>query len=106
MVERAIEALRDVSGLVKRQKKDSLLGKVREALGGEGGAEGQGQMSEAEVARYLLDDQWLVWYELEQRGILVRRTSVLAVPRLLVADLLAFVRCQHGNPGVGAVTAA
>ena len=71
VVERAIEAFRDVSGLVKLQKGDSLLGKVREALESMGGAGGQGQMSEREVARYLFDDQGLVWYELEQRGILV-----------------------------------
>ena len=30
-----------------------------------------------------------------------KRTSVLPVPRLLVADLLALVHCQHGHPGVG-----
>ena len=58
-------------------------------------------MSEGEAARYLLDDQGLVWYELEQRRILIRRTSVRAVPCVLVADLLTLVHCKHGRPGVG-----
>ena len=101
VVERAIAALRDVPGLVRLQKGDTLLSRVREALGGESEQGGQSKMSEGEAARYLLDDQRLVWYELEQRGIPVRRTSVLAVPRSLVADLLALVHCQHGHPGVG-----
>ena len=101
VVDRAIAALGDVPGLVRMQRGDALLGKVGAALGGEGGPGGRGQMSEGKAARYLLDDQGLVWYELEQRGILVRRTSVLAVPRVLVADLLALVHCQHGHPGVG-----
>ena len=35
VVERAISALRDVPGLVMRQKEYPLLGKVTEALGGE-----------------------------------------------------------------------
>ena len=100
MVERDIDALRDVPGLVRLQKNDSLLGKVREAIGGEGGTTGRGRLGEKEVARYLLDDQGLVWYELERRGILARRMSVLAVPRGLVADLLSLVHCQHGHPGV------
>lgn len=46
-------------------------------------------MSERKVARYLLDDQDILTYELEQRGILVRYTSVLVVPHVLIADLLA-----------------
>lgn len=58
-------------------------------------------MSEGDAARYLFDDQVWVLYEQEQRGILVRGSSVLAVPRLLVADLLALVHCQRGHPGVG-----
>ena len=51
--------------------------------------------------RYLLDDQELVWYEVEQSGILARSTWVLAVPGVLVADLLVLVHCQHGHPKVG-----
>ena len=35
VVERVIDALRDVPGLMRRQKDDPLDGKVREALGGE-----------------------------------------------------------------------
>ena len=82
VVEHAMDALRDVPGLVKLQKEDSLLGQVKIVLEEEGGAAGQQQLSEAEVARYLLDDQSLVRYELEERVILVRRKSALAVPRL------------------------
>ena len=77
-----MDALRDVPGLVKLQKEDSLLGQVKSVLEEEGAAAGQQQLSEAEVARYLLDDQSLVRYELEERVILVRRKSALAVPRL------------------------
>ena len=58
-------------------------------------------MGEKEVARYLLDDQDFVWYEVEQSGILTWRTSVLAVPAVLVRDVLALVHCHHGRPGVG-----
>ena len=57
-----MDALRDVPGLVKLQKEDSLLGKVRSVLEGEVGTAGREQLGEAEVARYLLDDQGLVWY--------------------------------------------
>ena len=99
-MKRTIDAFRDVPGLVRLQKNDPLLGKVREALGGEGGTTRRRRLGEKEVVRYLLDDQGLVWYELEQRGILARRTSVLTVPRGLVADLLALVHCQRGHPGV------
>ena len=101
VADRAIAALGDVPALVRMQRGDSLLGKVREALGGERRPGWRGQMSEGEVARYLLDDQELVWYEVEQRGILVRRTSVRAVPCVLVADLLGLVHCKHGNHSIG-----
>ena len=40
-------------------------------------------------------------YELEQRRILARCMLFLAVPCLLVADLLALAHSQHGHPGVG-----
>ena len=81
--------MRNVLGLVKLQKEDSPLGQVRSVLEGKRGAAGQGPLSEAEAAICLLDDQCLVWYELEQRTILVRRTSDLPIPRILVPDLLA-----------------
>ena len=50
-------------------------------------------MGEKEVVRYLLDDQDLVWHEVEQSRLLTRRTSVLAVPGVWVADVLASVHC-------------
>ena len=58
-------------------------------------------LGEKEVVRYPLDDQDLVWYEVEQSGILARRTSILAVPGVWVADVLTLVHRQHGHPGVG-----
>ena len=51
-----MDALRDVPGLVKLQKEDSLPGKVKRELEGEGGAAGQEQLSEADVAMYFIDD--------------------------------------------------
>ena len=45
VVERAIKALLDVPGLVKRQKGDSPLREVRKAFESVGGAGGQGQIS-------------------------------------------------------------
>ena len=46
VVKRTIDAFRDVPGLVRLQKNDPLLGKVREALGGEGGTTGRGRLGE------------------------------------------------------------
>ena len=86
---------------MRLQKEGPLLGKVREALGGEVET-GQGErMGKKEMVRYLLDDQDLVWYEVEQSGILARRTSAVVVPGVLVAYVLALVHCQHEHPGVG-----
>ena len=101
VVERAVDALRDVPGLVRLQKEDALLGKDREARGGEGETRGGELRGETEVVRYLTDDQNLVWHEVEQSGVLSRPTSVLAVPGVWVADVLALVHCQHGYRGVG-----
>ena len=78
---------------MRRQKEGPLLGKVREALGGEVETGRGERMGETEVARYLLDDQDLGWCEVEQSGILTWRTSVLDVLAFLVADVLAFVHC-------------
>lgn len=84
---------------VRLQKGDVILGMVRRALGGGERPGEQSEMGEREAARYPLDDQGLVWFELAQRGILVRRTSVLAAPRLLVADFLALAHCHTDTPG-------
>ena len=43
VVDRAIAALGDVPGLVRIQRGDGLLGKVREALGGEKRPGGEGR---------------------------------------------------------------
>ena len=80
MVKRDIDALRDGPGLVRRQKEDPLLGNVREALVGEVETRRGERIGGKEVARYTFDDQDLVWYEVDQSGILSRRTSVIAVP--------------------------
>ena len=57
-------------------------------------------MTKEVVSRYLIDDQSLLWLEMERRAPLVRRTLVLAIPSCLVSDLLALIHCQHGHPGV------
>ena len=101
VVERAIDVLRDVPGMVRQQKNDPLLVQATEALGGENGTTGRGRLGEKEVTRYFLDDRGLEWYKLEQRGILARRTLVLAVPRGLVPNSLGLVNCQSRHPRVG-----
>ena len=99
VLERAFDALPDVPGLMRKQTEAPLFGMVREALGGKGETRGGERMVEKKIVRYLVDDQDLVWYELEQGGILTWRTSVLAVPGVWVADVLAFVHCQHAPRG-------
>ena len=97
VVERAIDALRDFSGLMRRKKEDPLFVRVGEALGGE--VETRGRERMGEVVRYILDDQYLLWYEVELSGMLPRRTSIVAVPGILVADVLVLVHCQNGRQG-------
>lgn len=70
-----------------------------------GGLGRQGQMSEGKATRYLIDHQGLVWFEQEQREIVVKHPLVQAVLRLLIADLFALVDCQHGRPGVSSTLA-
>ena len=48
--------------MVRRQKEDPLLGKLRETLGGEVETRRGERVGEKKVVRYLLDDQDLVWY--------------------------------------------
>ena len=57
-------------------------------------------MTKEVVNRYLIDDESLLWLEMERSATLVRRTSVLAIPSCLVSDLLALIHCHHGHPGV------
>lgn len=90
VIERVIEALRDVPVLVRRQTDNPLIGKIREALGGQGGIVGGERARYREVASYLRDGQDLVGYDLEYRGILERRKSVLVVPRSYDSRLACF----------------
>ena len=64
-----------------------------------GGTSEQEGLADAELSKYLVDDQNLLWLECECVGVSARKTSVLAVPQCLVPDLLASGNCQHGHPG-------
>ena len=75
VVERAIDALRDVPGFMRRQKENPFHFKVMGALGGELETKLGERMGEKEAARYILDNQDLVWFEVELSGIRTRRTS-------------------------------
>ena len=71
--------MHDVPSLMRQQKENTLLGNIRE-LGGEVDERGGQWMGKKEAVRYRFDSQDLEWYEVEQREIPGRRTSVLAVP--------------------------
>ena len=57
-------------------------------------------LTDAELKKYLIDNQSLLWLECERIGVFARKMSVLAVPQCSVPDLLALVHCQHGHLGV------
>lgn len=101
VIERAIQALRDVPRLARMQQEDMFLGKVEQVLGTAVGASGPVGLEEEDIALYELDDQRLVWYEVGSSNFFEKRTLVLVVPRVLVANLLGLVHCQHDHhPGV------
>ena len=52
-----------------------------------GGTSEQEGLADAELSKYLVDDQNLLWLECECVGVSARKTSVLAVPQCLVPDL-------------------
>ena len=88
VIERAIRSLQDVPRLVRMQEADPFLNKVRQSLFGQGEIAGMDGLTKKVVNRYLVDDQSLLWLEMERNATLVRRTSALAIPSCLVSDLL------------------
>ena len=93
MIQRALQALRDVPHLVRIQTSDPFLGKVRRALCSQRGASEQKDLTDTDMNRCLIDDQSLLWLEIELSGALVGRTAVLAIPSCLVSDMLALIQC-------------
>ena len=77
MIERAIQSLQDVPRLVEMQEEDPLLGKVRRVLGSRECTRGQEGLTDAELSKYLVDDQNLLWLKCARVGVLARKTSVL-----------------------------
>ena len=99
-IELAIRSLQDVPQLVRMHEADPFLNKGRQALFGQRNRAGANGLTKEVVNRYLIDNQSLLWLEMERSATLVRRTSVLAIPSWLVSDLLALIHCQHGHLGV------
>ena len=60
MIERTIQSLQDAPRLVEMQGADPLLGKVRRVLGSRGGTREQEGLTDAELNKYLIDDQNLL----------------------------------------------
>ena len=57
-------------------------------------------MTKEVVNRYLIDDESLLWLEMERSATLVRRTSVLAIPSCLLSDLLALIQPTQASRGL------
>ena len=100
MIERDIQSLLDVPGLVRKQEADQVLDKVRRVRGSNRDTRGREGLTDAELNKYLIDDQDLLWLECERVGVLTRTTSVLVILSCLVSYVLALVHCQHGHLGV------
>lgn len=94
-IDRAVGILTEPKALRAQQRDDDFLGQVWKRLEQSKGA---GNLSERK------ED-----YQLDERGIIrytdTRGKDLIAVPRLMVADVLALVHGLHGHAGVGATLA-
>ena len=87
MLQGVADLLRDQEEFARRQVEDPILGEeVRNLASGETGEE------------YVIDDNGLLLYA--PPGSIMR----LAIPRSLVAGILALVHTTYGNPGVARTT--
>ena len=50
------------------------------------------------LTKYLIDDNDLLWYLNDD----MKQKPVLAIPRVLVPELLSLVHAMHGHPGIAA----
>ena len=70
-IERAIRSLQDMPRLVRMQEAYPFLNRIRQALFGQGEIAGANGLTKEVVNRHLIDDQSLLWLEMERSATLV-----------------------------------
>lgn len=90
-INRAVQVLINPTFLARRQRDDSHSGEVRKSLCGGSGTGAR----EVDTVDHGLDDNDVIRYAEGKDG------KLPAIPKSMVADVLAWVQNLHGHAGVG-----